>query len=377
MHGLTFLGLVGFMDPLRPEAREAVQMAGDAGVRVVMVTGDNPETALFIAKELEIASSTDDVATGNDLDRLKPGSEKFKNKVRSSSVFARVTPLQKLNIVEALKEIGNSVAVTGDGINDTPALKRANIGVAMGSGTDVTKDTASIIVTDNSLSSIVTGIEEGRFAYDNIRKVTYLLISTGAAEVLLFTGALLAGLPVALLAIQLLWLNLVTNGIQDIALAFEKGEPGVMKRHPREPGEGIFNRLMIQQTLVSGFFMGALTLGAWFYLINSGWEVAEARNILLLLMVLLQNLHVFNCRSERESAFKIPISRNYILIFGIIAAQGLHMISLYIPFMQDLLGTSPVRFTNWIILLLIACSIIAVMEIFKAIKKRWPVDNRL
>ena len=143
-----------------------------------------------------------------------------------------------------------------------------------------------------------------------------------------------------------------------------------MKRHPREPGEGIFNRLMIQQTLVSGLFMGAVTLGAWFYLMSSGWEVAEARNILLLLMVLLQNLHVFNCRSERESAFKIPINRNYILIFGIIAAQGLHMISLYMPFMRDLLETSPVKFSNWIILLLIACSIIAVMEIFKAIKKK-------
>ncbi len=370
MQGLTFLGLVGFMDPLRPEAREAVERAGEAGVRVLMVTGDNPETALFIARELGIATSVDDVATGNDLDRLKPDRERFINKIRSSSVFARVTPLQKLSIVEVLKEIGNNVAVTGDGINDTPALKRANIGVAMGSGTDVTKDTASIIVTDNSLSSIVTGIEEGRFAYDNIRKVTYLLISTGTAEVLLFTGALLAGLPVALLAIQLLWLNLVTNGIQDIALAFEKGEPDVMKRHPREPGEGIFNRLMIQQTLVSGLFMGAVTLGAWFYLMSSGWEVAEARNILLLLMVLLQNLHVFNCRSERESAFKIPINRNYILIFGIIAAQGLHMISLYMPFMRDLLETSPVKFSNWIILLLIACSIIAVMEIFKAIKKK-------
>ncbi len=368
---LTFLGLIGFLDPLRPNVEEAVQKAKKAGIKVVMITGDHPETALTIAKKLSIAQEMDNVITGNDFKEDINGEDKeFIEKIREKNVFARVSPIQKLDIVEALRNMGNFVAVTGDGVNDAPALKRANIGVAMGSGTDVTKDTASIIVTDDSFSSIVAGVEEGRFAYNNIRKVTYLLISTGAAEVVLFITALLSGLPLALVAIQLLWLNLVTNGIQDIALAFEGGEKRVMSKKPRDPSEGIFNRLMIEQTLISGLTMAGISIGVWFYLMSTGWEVAEARNILLLLMVLLQNFHVFNCRSEEESIFKVPISRNYLLIMGVIAAQGIHIASLFIKPMQDLLGTNPVTITNWLILFAIASIIIFVMEIYKIIKRK-------
>jgi P-type Ca2+ transporter type 2C len=371
---LNLLALVGFIDPIRPEAKDAIDKSKKAGVRVVMITGDNPETALTIARELMITGGKEDVITGSDLGEWNEDNEEkkkeFENKARIKKVFARISPIQKLRLVEAFKRIGNFVAVTGDGVNDTPALKRANIGVAMGSGTDVAKDTASIIITDDSFSSIVAGIEEGRFAYDNIRKVTYLLITTGAAEVILFITALLLGLPLALVAIQLLWLNLVTNGIQDVALAFEKGEPGAMKRRPRDPSEGIFNRQMLQQVIISGAFMGGITIGVWYYLINNGWEAGEARNLLLLLMVLLQNFHVFNCRSETTSAFRIPVSRNYLLIGGVIAAQGIHIGSMYIPFMQELLGVSPVSLKEWSILMGIAFTIIVVMEFFKIIKMR-------
>lgn len=184
---------------------------------------------------------------GRDLPSVASGEDPaFVALIRDARVFARVSPLQKLHIVQAMRQAGHFVAVTGDGVNDAPALRAANIGVAMGSGTDLAKDTASIVVTDDNFASIVDGIREGRHAYDNIRKVIYLLISTGLAEIILFLLSVLAGLPIPLLPVQLLWLNLVTNGIQDVALAFEGGEPGAMRRRPRKPSEGIFNRLMIQ-----------------------------------------------------------------------------------------------------------------------------------
>ena len=369
---LTLLGLVGFIDPLRPEAKAAVAECRRAGVAVVMITGDHPATARAIASELGIAENKADVITGDELVAAgEPGSPQYLDTVLRHDVFARVSPLQKLDIVGALVSSGRFVAVTGDGVNDAPALRRANIGVAMGSGTDVAKDTAEMIVTDDNFASIVAGIEEGRFAYDNVRKVTYLLIATGAAEVLLFTLSLLAGLPLPLLAVQILWLNLVTNGIQDVALAFEGGEPGAMRRPPRRPDEGIFNRLMVQQTVVSGLVMGLVAFGLWVWLApESDAEIAAGRNLLLLLMVLLQNVHVFNCRSEYVSAFKVPLERNTILVFGVLAAQGLHILAMRIPFMQNLLRIEPIAFSKWGMLLLMALPILLVMEVFKLIRLR-------
>jgi magnesium-transporting ATPase (P-type) len=367
---LTLLGLVGFIDPLRPEALEAVQKCHRAGVDVAMVTGDHPATALAISRELGIADSADDVVTGSDLGDMDAADPEFRELVGSVHVFARVSPLQKLRIVEALAAQGHYVAVTGDGVNDAPALNAAHIGVAMGSGTDVAKDTASIIVTDDNFASIERGIEEGRFAYDNIRKVIYLLISAGVAEILLFLLAIITGLPLPLRAAQILWLNLVTNGIQDVALAFEGGEPGAMERPPRHPDEGIFNRLMIQQTLVSGTWMGLVAFGTWFALLQAGMEEGAARNLLLLLMVLFQNFHVFNCRSELESAFRVPLSRNRVLIFGVAAAFGLHVLAMYFPLLQGVLQVAPVSLREFITLLFMASTILIVMEIFKAIKRR-------
>jgi magnesium-transporting ATPase (P-type) len=366
---LTLLGLVGFIDPFRPEAKDAVEECKQAGVAVAMVTGDHPATALFIARQLGIAGADDEALTGQELETLACGeSLKCVQRVVSTNVFARVTPIQKLVIVEALQEAGHFVAVTGDGVNDAPALRRANIGVAMGSGTDVAKDTGSMIITDDNFSSIVAGIEEGRFAYDNIRKVVYLLISTGAAELILFTLAIFLGLPLPLLAVQLLWLNLVTNGIQGVALAFEGGEAMAMSRPPRKPREGIFNRLMIQEVLVSGLTMGLITMGAWYALLNWWeWEEVAARNMILLLMVFLQNLHVFNCRSEYVSAFKVPMRRNRFLVIGVVLALCIHLLALHAPFTQELLRASSVSFKEVLILVLLATTVVIVMEIFKAV----------
>lgn len=370
LKGLTFLGLVGFQDPLRPGAKEAVLKCKSAGIKVIMITGDHPATAASIAQELEPGTASKNIVTGTQLDACGgPDTPEFKDLVQKATVFARVSPIQKQEIVDVLIRSGEFVAVTGDGVNDTPAMRRANIGVAMGSGTDAAKETGAMIITDDHFASIVAGVEEGRFAYDNVRKVIYLLISAGTAEVLIFAASIIAGLELPFLAVQLLWLNLVTNGIQDVALAFEAGEPGAMKRKPRQTNDRIFNPKMMQQTLISGFAMAIMVFGFWYYLSEYvDIDTAMARNITLLLMVCLQNFHVFNCRSESRSAFRIPLQNNRVLIFGVIAAQGLHIFAMQLPIMQNVLSIQPVSFEVWAQILICSVAILLVMEAYKAIK---------
>lgn len=369
---LDFIGLICFIDPLRSEAKLAIEKCKKAGIKVIMITGDHPATASNISKELGIQSDKQPVVTGKMLAQAGgPDNSKFQELVSSTSVFARVSPQQKLEIVDVLIQKGEFVAVTGDGVNDAPALKRANIGVAMGSGTDVAKDVGAMIVVDDNFSSIVAGVEEGRFAYDNVRKVIYLLVSTGAAEVFMFLMAIIFGLPLPLLAVQLLWLNLVTNGIQDKALAFEAGEAETMERMPRKPSEGIFNKIMSKQLLVSGFVIGSIAFGYWFYLIEyQKMDEYHARSLVLLLMVFLQNFHIFNCRSERKSTFKISIAKNYWLIVLVLAAQAFHITSMYIPFMQGILRIEPITLSEWLTVLTLAFPIILAMELFKLINNR-------
>jgi potassium/sodium efflux P-type ATPase len=372
LSGLLFHGLVGFIDPLRPEAVESVKICKTAGIQVMMITGDHPATAGAIAKELGLSDRDESVVTGMQLSEAgTPDSPAFEKLVASTYVFARVSPTQKLEIVDVLIRRGEFVAVTGDGVNDAPALRRANIGVAMGSGTDVAKEVGSMIVADDNFASIVAGVEEGRFAYDNVRKVIYLLIATGAAEVLMFITAIFAGLPIPLMAVQLLWLNLVTNGIQDVSLAFEGGEPGAMKRKPRRPEETIFDPRMVWQTVISGLTIGVLALGYWYWAVRvEMMDEAAARNLVLLFLVLLQNVHVFNCRSETISAFRVPFRRNIILVFGVLAAHGIHILSMHLPFMQGILGTAPVEFTQWLNLLALSMVVLLVMEVFKWLSRK-------
>ena len=369
---LQWTGLAGLIDPLRPEAIQAVQECREAGVSVVMITGDHPATALFIAKELGLAKNKDEVITGKELGSLEQQQAKsMDEQLKNKKVYARVAPLQKKRIVESMKQQGHFVAVTGDGANDAPALKAAHIGIAMGSGTDLAKETASIIVTDNNFASITAGVEEGRFTYENLRKIIYLLISTGVAEILLVAIPLLAGLPIPFLAVQLLWLNLVTNGIQEIALAFERGDMAVMKKPPRKPGENIFDALMLQEVFISAAVMTVITFGAWYYLIEiQGMEAKHARTDVMMLMVLLQNFHVLNCRSETRSLFTIPFSNNKLIVVGVLLAQGIHILAAYIPGLNSTLQLEPVRLNEWLILLALACSIVLVMELFKLLKRK-------
>jgi magnesium-transporting ATPase (P-type) len=371
LRGMTLQGLFGFIDPVRPEVLQAVDTARQAGIIVVMITGDHPATAFAIAQELGIAESKDQVVTGQALAEIGDVHvPEFYECVRRSSVFARVSPDQKLHIVDAMMGLGNFVAVTGDGVNDAPALRKANIGVAMGSGTDVAKDTASLIVTDDNFASIVAGIEEGRHAYANVRKVTLFLISTGLAELVLIALSILAGLPPPLLAVQILWLNLITNGIQDVALAFEAGEKGVMNVPPRPPAEGIFNRKMIEQVLLSGLTMSLICFAAWALMLAAGWDEDLARTCLLTLLVLMQFYHVLNCRSESTSVFRIPARNNPILIGSMVLAFVIYFLATELPFMQSLLRTQPLPWQMWLLFAVPGVLIMAVMEVYKA-RTRW------
>lgn len=367
LHGLRLLGLIGMLDPLRQEAREAVATCRDGGIRVCMITGDHPATSLAIARELGLAETADEVVTGRDLVRAEAdGEDVLAALVDRALVFARVEPRQKLEIVQIMQRHGQFVAVTGDGANDAPALNAAHVGVAMGlRGTDVARESADLIITDDNFASIVAGTEEGRVAYQNIRKVILLLIATGAAEVVLFTLSLAAGMPLPLHAVQLLWLNLVTNGIQDVALAFEAPEGDEMQRRPRDPAEPIFNRLMIERVLVSAVVMGGVAFALFRTMLAAGWALEEARNVLLLLMVLFENVYVLNCRSELRSVFSHSPLLNPLLLFGTLAAQLIHIGAMYVPGLRDILHIAPVTFDHWLELLLLALSVLVVMELHK------------
>ena len=365
LQDLMFVGLVGMIDPLRPEAAEAIDKCHQAGIDVAMVTGDHPKTSLAIARELNLATRMDQVITGQELKAAKTVEEKMKL-IQGTRVFARVEPQQKLEIVRYLLDQGSFVAVTGDGANDAPALKAANVGVAMGMrGTDIAKETSDLIITDDKFASIVAGVEEGRIAYSNVRKVIYLLISTGAAEILLFILSLLFNTPLPLTALQILWLNLVTNGIQDVGLAFEPGEGDELERKPRKPKEPVFDRLMLERIGLSALVMGGVSFFYFHQLLSSGIGEFEARNLTLLLMVLFQNIMVGNCRSETKSAFALNPLRNRVLLFGTIAAQLVHIAALHTPGLNDILSLEPVPFSEWVRLLLISLSVLVVIEIYK------------
>lgn len=370
LHDLTLLSLVCMIDPLREEAKDAIAACRAAGIEVSMVTGDHPVTALAIAKQLELADDMDQIVTGPQL-RQADQPETFDKLTAQAHVFARVEPRQKLDIVQSLQRGGHFVAVSGDGANDAPAMRTAHVGVAMGkSGTDVARETASLILADDNFASMVAGVEEGRIAYANVRKVIFLLISTGAAELVLFTLALVTGQPLPLLAVQLLWLNLVTNGIQDVALAFEPGEGDELKRPPRSPGESIFNRLMIERVVVSALTIGITAFVVFQWLLHSGYNIDDARNGTMLLMVLFENIHVFNSRSETRSVFVHNPLRNPMLLFGTIAAQLIHIGAMYTPWLSDVLHIKPVSLQQWSALLSIALIALVVMEIQKFIRHR-------
>lgn len=369
---LTFEGLVAFIDPIREEVTQSINDCKKAGIKVIMITGDHPLTAYSIAKDLGLVENYDEVTSGKELDEyFQKGKKEFDKFVKSKKIFTRVTPLNKLEIVESYKRQGEFVAVTGDGVNDAPAIKSANIGIAMGSGTDVAKETSSMIILDDNFDSIVLGIKEGRNAYSNIRKVSYMLLSCGVAEVLFFLLAIILDMPMPLVAIQLLWLNIVTDGLQDFALSFEKSEENIMKESPRNPKETLFNKELFSEVLISGLSIGIIVFIVWTYLINKlDMPVNIARGYIVTLMVFIQNMHVLNCRSEKSSVLKVPIKSNPLIIFSIVSAIFLQVLFSEVPFLSKFLQTTSIPITHMLILFAISTTIIFIMEIYKCLKRK-------
>jgi magnesium-transporting ATPase (P-type) len=371
LRGLELVGLVAMSDPLRPQARGALEDCRRAGIAVAMLTGDHPVTALAIARDLGLAHEPAEVVSGAEIAQAAAEGERALDQLTAGArVFARIEPQQKLAIVQSMQRNGHFVAVTGDGVNDAPALRAAQVGVAMGaSGTDVARETAELVLADDNFASIVAGVEEGRVAYGNVRKVIFLLVSTGAAEIVLFVLALAANVPLPLLAVQLLWLNLVTNGIQDVALAFEPAEGSELERPPRPPRERIFNGLMIERVALSALVIGGLAFGAYQWSLVRGYSTEEARNAALLLMVLFENVQAFNSRSETLSVFGHNPLRNKLLFFGTLAAQLVHIGALYTPGLSDVLGLQPVSFALWAELLMLALVLLLAMEAHKWLRR--------
>lgn len=373
---LEFLGLVAFIDPIREEAKDSIAECHNAGIKVIMITGDHPLTAFSIAKDLNLVTSHNEVVTGKDIEKAySQGEEYFDNYIKNKKVFSRVTPTDKLHIVKSLKRMGEFVAVTGDGVNDAPAIKAANIGIAMGSGTDVAKDTASMIIVDDNFKSIVSGIKEGRIAYSNIRKITLFLLSCGMAEVLFYLLSIGFDYDLPLIAIQLLWLNIVTDGLQDMALSFEVANRDIMQEKPRSTKESLFNKDLMIEVTIFGLTIALMVFNTWRYLIDKNTELLLARSIIMMLMVFIQNIHVLNCRSEYSSIFATSILSNPLVIITIISAIILQLIVTEIPFFAKILNIRSLTLTTIIAIFVLSLIVIIVAEIYKLIYRKESEKN--
>lgn len=371
INNLEFVGLVGFIDPVRDDVKKAICECKDAGISTIMITGDHPLTAYSIAKELDLCKEYNEVCESKDIDKyISKGNEEFDKFIKTKRVFTRVTPTQKLEIVNSLKRSGEFVAVTGDGVNDTPALNAANIGIAMGSGTDAAKEVADMLILDDSFASIVEGVKEGRGAYSNIRKISYLLLSCGFAEVLFFSLSIIFNLPLPLTAIQLLWLNVVTDGLQDIALSFEKVTSDVMTKKPIKTTESLFNKELILEVLISGITIGVIVFIMWFNLINTYIPINFARGYVMTLMVFIQNIHVLNCKDEKKSIFKLRLNKNIFLPIVIVSSILLQILVMRTSFLAEFFKVGNLTLMKCLELLLYSCSIIIVVEVYKFIKRK-------
>jgi Ca2+-transporting ATPase len=366
---LTFLGLVGLLDPPRPEAAQAVRLCRDAGITPVMITGDHPATARAIATRLGIVEDTAEVLSGQDLARLTMA--EFEEHVERVRVYARVAPEQKIKIVRALQDKGEFVAMTGDGVNDAPALKRADIGVAMGvTGTDVAKEAGHMILLDDNFASIVAAVREGRRIFDNIRKFIKYTMTSNSGEIWTIFLAPFLGLPIPLLPIHILWINLVTDGLPGLALAVEPEERGVMQRRPRPPTESIFAHGMWQHMIWVGLLMGAASLFTQAFAIHTGhghWQT-----MVFTVLTLSQLGHALAIRSERDSLFTQGLWSNRALLGAVALTFGLQMATIYVPFLNPVFKTEPLTLGELVFCLAMSSVVFVAVEIEKSlIRQGW------
>jgi P-type Ca2+ transporter type 2C len=365
--GMTFLGLVGMIDPPRPEARAAIETCLSAGIRTVMITGDHPLTALAVARELGLPGAGRAV-TGADLEQMDQAA--LEGEVESIGVYARVSPAHKLRVVSALQSRGHIVAMTGDGVNDAPALKKADVGIAMGiTGTQVSREAAAMTLTDDNFASIVAAIEEGRAIFDNVKKYLMYLLSSNIGEIGLMGGALLLGLPLPLSAVQILYVNLATDGLPALALAVDPAGPDLMRRPPRDPRLGIFTRPVLALMLIGGGWSTLVNLCLFSWARASGRSPAEAMTMTFVSLVLIEFFKAYNFRSDRDSVLQHPFANRW-LNLAIIWELVLLQLIIYLPALHKPFGTFALSFADWWIILPCACSIIPVLELAKLMVRR-------
>jgi len=364
---MTFLGLVGMMDPPRSEAKAAVLKCESAGIETVMITGDHPLTAQAIARELGILKMGH-VVTGDELEAMSDSD--LERDVENIEVYARVSPAHKLRVVTALQKKGHIVAMTGDGVNDAPALKKADIGIAMGiTGTDVSKEAAAMTLTDDNFASIVAAVEEGRGIFSNIKKYLMYLLSSNLGEIGLMGVAELAGMPLPLSAVQILYVNLATDGLPALALAVDPPEPDIMQRKPRNPRTGIFTRPVIALMVTGGLWSAAVNLGLFIWARSSGRSIKEAMTMTFMSLVLIQFFKAYNFRSDRHSVLNQPFVNKW-LNWAILLQLVLLVLIVYVPFLHTPFGTYSLPLVDWIIIILLAFTVSPVLELVKWLQRR-------
>ena len=367
--GLIFLGVAGSIDPPRLEVKDAVMKCKLAGIKPVMITGDHKNTAVAIAKSINICNTDDQAMSGEEIERVSD--LELEKKVENVRVFARVSPNHKLRIVKAFKKNNNIVAMTGDGVNDAPAIKEADIGIAMGiSGTDVTKEAAAMILTDDNFATIVSAVEEGRIIYDNIRKFIRYLLSCNLGEVLTMFLASVFCMPNPLTPIQILFVNLATDGLPAIALGVDPADKDIMMQQPREKSEGIFARGLWEKIIVRGCLIGVCTLLSFMMGRYYRMDLATCRTMALCTLVMSQLLHVFECRSERHSIFEIKIFSNPYLVGAVTVSIMMICSILYIPFFRSVFNTVALNLGQWLSVLFFSGIIFLINSVYLLIKSK-------
>ena len=377
---LVWVGLVGMIDPPRPEARQAVDHCRQAGIRVIMVTGDHPVTALAVAREVGLippGTKSHAVITGHELNQLSD--PELKEALREARVFARVAPEHKLRLVDILKEQGEVVAMTGDGVNDAPALKRADIGVAMGiTGTEVTKETAAMILADDNFATLVAAVEEGRAIFDNIKKYLVFLLSCNLAEILVLTGAFFLGLPLPLIALQILWVNLTTDGLPALALGVDPKAPDIMSRPPRPPAEGVFSPTVNALLTAIALYLTVILIPLFgYYYYYNPWGLSdpemvltEAQTMVFITLVLAELVNAFNCRSDYLSLFTVGVWGNRFLILSVLVSLAMMVMVIEWDPLSRLFHTTPLRWQDWVLAAGLSLSLVPVVELTKWIVRR-------
>ena len=366
--GMTLLGLAGMIAPPRPEAKAAIAICAEAGIRPVMITGDHPVTAQAVARELGLLCNGGRVVTGAGLEEMTD--EQLHRNVENISVYARVSPSHKLRVVTAWQARGHIAAMTGDGVNDAPALKKADIGIAMGiTGTDVTKEAAAMTLTDDNFASIVAAVEEGRGVFGNIKKYLMYLLSSNIGEIGLMAGSALLGLPLPLTAVQILYVNLATDGLPALALSVDPPEKDLMKRKPRNPRTGIFTRPVVTLMVLGGIWSTLANLGLFTWALNSGRTLSESMTMTFVSLVLIQFFKAYNFRSDRHSVLDNPFANKW-LNTAILWEVALLLVLIYVPFLHEAFGTYYLPLMDWGIILVLSFSVVPVLELAKWMERR-------